>query len=281
MAQQIYLDEHGKYLAVDPATARLRLRPLAFVIGILAIALAGGLHLIDNYYGVGCQRDSISHYYYEPRAGIFLVMALSVVATFLFAYRGETIWDSRLANVAGIAALLVAFFPADGVGCQSSESDSGLVDLRPGLIVEVPQAPPGTFKQFHDLVPARVDGDVPAGKVTVELASKTSATIHDVAAAALFVVLLYFSAYAFPRKNATSDLDGRRFTLAKRARNTIYYLSSAVMVAAAVLILVRDLLPFVDVDRPVYWGEAVFLAAFGVSWLVKSRGLWGYLYPSR
>jgi hypothetical protein len=58
--------------------------------------------------------ESISAYYYSGAAAAFLGM-LAALALFLFTYRGFNNeygkWDWRLSNWAGIAALVVAFFP--------------------------------------------------------------------------------------------------------------------------------------------------------------------------
>jgi len=58
--------------------------------------------------------ESISAYYYSGAAAAFLGM-LAALALFLFTYRGYnneySEWDRRLSNWAGIAALVVAFFP--------------------------------------------------------------------------------------------------------------------------------------------------------------------------
>jgi hypothetical protein len=58
--------------------------------------------------------ESISAYYYSGAAAAFLGM-LTALALFLFTYRGYnneySKWDWRLSNWAGIAALVVAFFP--------------------------------------------------------------------------------------------------------------------------------------------------------------------------
>jgi hypothetical protein len=73
--------------------------------------------------------ESISAYYYSGAAAAFLGM-LAALALFLFTYRGygneNNVWDRRLSNWAGVAALAVAFFPTkspDGVTSLSWWAD--------------------------------------------------------------------------------------------------------------------------------------------------------------
>ena len=275
MTIQIYNEDDVKHLKLEPEQAKKRERFLALFIGILAIGLAFGVQIIDAQYDAFCARDSISHYFYEPRAGTFFVMALTVVAAFLYSYRGEKPLDNYVAGGGAIAALLIAFFPTDGVGCDPAESGSGFIDLRPAIVVSVPSDPaPDGQEQFFDLTPRPDDAAPAEGTVRAEFANERSQTIHGRAAVALFIVFLYFSIYAFTRTNAPVDLipGTDKWTVMKRVRNLAYWACSAVMLGAGLIFL--GWFPY-DIPRPIFWAEAIFLAAFGVSWLIKSRLILG------
>ena len=98
--------------------------------------------------------------------------------------------------------------------------------------------------------------------------------IHGRAAIALFLVFLYFSIYAFVRTNSPADIDPDtgKWTVMKRVRNLAYLGCSAVMIGAGLIFL--GWFPY-EIPRPIFWAEAIFLAAFGVSWLIKSRLILG------
>jgi hypothetical protein len=53
---------------------------------------------------------SVSGYYYSPMRNV-LVAALCVLGVFLISYNGYDRLDSAITNVAGVAAIGVAFFP--------------------------------------------------------------------------------------------------------------------------------------------------------------------------
>lgn len=59
-------------------------------------------------------KDTISHYYYANVGDVF-VAVLTALAVFFFSYKGyEREKDNYLTNIAGIAALGIAFFPTNG-----------------------------------------------------------------------------------------------------------------------------------------------------------------------
>ena len=266
----IYNSSDEKHLSVTAAQAKLRERILAFVIGFLAVGLAPAVFFIDRGFGEACFRDSISHYFYEPRAGIFFVMVLTFVGAFLFRYRGERWYDNWIASAGAAAAMMVAFFPTAEIGC----SEGQVLDVRPAITVVSPgDAMPDTTQPSltlpvtgETLIP---NEDAVQGGFSEEDFNKR----HFYGAIALFLVLLYFTTWAFMRQNAAKDVVDGKFTKIKLFRNGIYGVCAVVMVAGGVTILWGD-----DwFARPVFVGEAAFLSAFGVSWLVKSRFLWGTL----
>jgi hypothetical protein len=66
----------------------------------------------------GALQPSISHYYYTVM-GSYFVGSLCAVAMFLFFYKGYEKKDAIVANIAGVLALIVAFFPTDPVDDSS------------------------------------------------------------------------------------------------------------------------------------------------------------------
>ncbi len=90
---------------------------LGFVGFFLPIILIIGSFIFGNCSQI---QPSISHYYYTVM-GNYFVGSLCAVAMFLFFYKGYSKTDSIVANIAGVCALLVAFFPTDPVSdslCQ-------------------------------------------------------------------------------------------------------------------------------------------------------------------
>jgi len=263
----------------------------AFVVGILALSLAFVVLVLDIA-GLGhtCARSSISHYFFDPRAGVFFVMALTFVAAFMIRYKGDGVHDGWVASVGGLGALLLAFFPTFGPRCVAE----GTVDYRPALVVqEVAPSSDGNFlltlSQPRDGEGAALSNAAAASqdpaepvKVTAVFSNPTYQFFHFLGALVVLVSLLYFTGFAFRRTNDPKDEDDDgNWTPAKRARNLIYTACAAAMVVGGALILSamvlseETLAAWGDVvwvfRRPVYWGEAAFLVAFGVAWMVKSR----------
>jgi len=81
-------------------------------VGILAVVLPVILALV-GFAQCMCWvlQPSISDYYDVPRARDLYVGVLSVMAFFLFAYKGYEPRDDRAGDVAAACALLTAFFP--------------------------------------------------------------------------------------------------------------------------------------------------------------------------
>jgi len=97
--------------------------------------------------------------------------------------------------------------------------------------------------------------------------TKLEQTVHYASAAALFLVLAYFSLCLF-------TLSGPEQTAAKRRRNQVYRVCGVAMLACIGLIAVyKLLLAGTPIDRlkPVFWLEAAALWAFGISWAVKGE----------
>lgn len=97
--------------------------------------------------------------------------------------------------------------------------------------------------------------------------TKLEQTVHYASAAALFLVLAYFSLCLF-------TLSGAQQTDAKRRRNRVYKVCGVAMLVCSGLIAVyRLFLTGTPLDhlKPVFWLEAAALWAFGISWAVKGE----------
>ncbi len=86
----------------------LAIRKFVGVLGVaLPFVLVAGTFIFGN-----CKTilPSLSQYYYAV-VGNYFVGTLCGVAMFLFTYKGYEKWDRILTNIAGICAVLSAFFP--------------------------------------------------------------------------------------------------------------------------------------------------------------------------
>ncbi|MEV0330012.1 DUF998 domain-containing protein [Micromonospora echinospora] len=100
--------------------------------------------------------------------------------------------------------------------------------------------------------------------------------VHQVCAAALFLLLAVFCLVLFTRADPTVRPDpvpGNRF----------YRTCGYVIVAAIVLAVASNVLPddVRDTLRPVLWCEAVAVLAFGAAWLARSDAIFRSSHPPR
>ncbi len=98
----------------------------------------------------------------------------------------------------------------------------------------------------------------------------TIGTIHLVCAGGFFAVLIYIAGWLFTKSKNT--------TPRKRLRNRIYKLCACFMAGALLLMFTYYLLPEdinaqLRVYNPVFYLEALAIAAFGFAWLVKGGAL--------
>jgi uncharacterized membrane protein YiaA len=102
-------------------------------------------------------------------------------------------------------------------------------------------------------------------------ASQVIRTVHFISAAALFIVLAYFSLFLFTKTDR--DVLPRK----KRIRNMIYRICGVIMLVCIVSIALYSVLPYnasVATIKPVFWLESLALWVFGISWLIKGETLW-------
>lgn len=239
-------------------------RRIALFIGLIALLMPLVLYSSGTW-GV-CGYQSISHYYYSRLMGGVFVGSLCVIGAFLLAYRGETTQENRLASLAGLCALFVAFFPTEGAGCEAesfvgrpfaevSASESGTFSLS---------QPPGNPGSFFDMF-------------------VWSAEIHYASAAFLFGFLAWYSIFVFTRSSRKNKKSSGETTWQKKSRNSLYYASGVVIILSILAIGTNSLfggdggLAGWEENRLTFWFETFALWAFGFSWMVKGRFFFGVL----
>lgn len=92
--------------------------------------------------------------------------------------------------------------------------------------------------------------------------------VHFSSAAALFIILAFFSLYLFTRTDPNKPP-----TSQKLKRNVIYRICGVIIILCIVSIAVYSF--FIEdmymIPRFVFWGETIALVAFGFSWCVKGE----------
>ena len=209
------------------------------MVGVLAMALPVVLLFCAMVLPRVELRDSLSAFYYQTYLGAVFVGVLFVIGFFLVAYRGYKgdPRDARAGKLAGFSALCVALFPtapASGPAMWSLEWMVGAV--------------------------------------------------HGASAAVLFLTLIYFTRlFRMTHEDPTKRRDWEKNLYLKRrktARSQIYLWCGVAMGLSMLWIVLYKLswLPgwmdsWVAAHPPVFWGEFFAIEAFGISWLVKGRGL--------
>ncbi|SCG40675.1 hypothetical protein [Micromonospora coxensis] len=94
--------------------------------------------------------------------------------------------------------------------------------------------------------------------------------LHQVCAAALFLILAGFCLLLFTRTDPTGAP-----TPEKLIRNRVYRVCGWLIVAAIVVAVASTFLPDAvrDAVKPVFWCETVAVLAFGAAWLVKGEAI--------
>lgn len=243
-------------------------RAMALLVGFVAIGLPSILYLGPKFLP-GCERYSISHFYYSPFWGGIFIGMLTFIGAYLIAYKGETFWEKVAATVAGICAFGVAFLPAANHGClERTEfrarafANFKLDDAGVATLVSAPDAP--DFFRLQDGM--RVLG--------IEVAS-----MHYISAMLLFSILAIFCLLVFTRTIDDRHKTGDTLKTTKRSRNWIYVTCGLVIVLSIGMLAweffatrgsTQINTPW-NLARKTFLWEAVALYAFGTSWLVKGR----------
>lgn len=109
---------------------------------------------------------------------------------------------------------------------------------------------------------------VPASALTAT--ARAVGWVHQVCAAALFLLLAGFCFFLFTRTDPAKARVPER-----RIHNGIYRTCGGVILGAVVLAVASAALPrpVRDTVKPLFWCEAVAVFAFGVAWLVKGAAI--------
>ena len=180
--------------------------------------------------------DSMSGYYYTDMRNTF-VGTLCALGVFLVAYRGYDAVDEWITNVAGLAAIGVAFFPTKPAVCTTAA------------------------------------GACPASSVTRLSTSQQVVGDMHLGLAAITLIALGLMALRFAKHGKPGDGIGPRFA----GENVIYRASGITILGCVLLAALSNLLPAsVKAHWPwLFIFEAAAVFAFGVSWFVKGRTIQG------
>ncbi|RXG32598.1 hypothetical protein [Leeuwenhoekiella marinoflava] len=183
--------------------------------------------------------ESISHYYYTRAATLFTV-TVSLIGIFLIVYSGEEPVDFWVSNIAGIAALCVAFFPTNNLAESCCDA------TMPYAVTYFDESQEGWRSTFHYI------------------------------SAAVFLVSLAFMAlFLFVKSNTPKEKRCEE----KVRRNKVYRICGIVMIVALVVIIL-GLTEIISPEtynrlKLTFWMEALAVEAFGFSWLVKGEAIMG------
>ena len=211
-------------------------RTVGFIAIMLPIVLRVGVIVVGHVLPY-----SVSGYYYSPMRNI-LVAALCALGVFLMTYNGYGPLDSWITNIAGAAAIGVAFFPTS----DPSFSPAWVSYFHVGFAAVALSSLALMSLQFTQTEAA--DGD--AGETWRQV-------IRRMGRALLF-------RYADP---------GHTRTARKNLRDRIYSACAWAILAGVVLALVQNFWPASakNVTQWLFWFEALAIVAFGFSWLVKGQ----------
>ncbi|MEV1288775.1 DUF998 domain-containing protein [Micromonospora sp. NPDC049679] len=128
---------------------------------------------------------------------------------------------------------------------------AGVLAIAVALFPVAPTVPPGTLSST----------DITIGRV------------HQVCAAALFVLLAIFCIFLFPRARSAR---ARAMPEKRGPRNAIYYACGGIILGAITLAVASNALPQPTRDtlKPLFWCEVVAVFAFGAAWLIKGEALY-------
>jgi hypothetical protein len=188
---------------------------------------------------------SVSGYYYSPMRNI-LVASLCALGVFLIGYKGYDSLDSSITNVAGGAAIGVAFFPT---------SDPS---FRPVWVGHVHPFFAAVAMVSLALMALQFTQTRPRNKPT-GTGSTEPRWMQDIKRMGLALLYKY--------------QDPQYRTDRKKLRDRIYSSCAWLILVGVVLGLIQNFWPksIKDVTQWLFWFEALAIIAFGVSWLVKGE----------
>lgn len=216
-------------------------------VGWIATLLGPTLVIGTMLFGTCNQlQPSISHYYFTSMGDVF-VGVLCAVALFLFSYKGYSVLDNHLANIAGFGALGTALFPTSYLG-----------DCK-GITCQTVRESVFSFLQING---SECD------KTSSWLSSETW---HYVSAGSLFVCLVLFCIlFTFSNKPKAEITDE------KHNRNKVFVICALVISICIIsILLAHQVFKVPDASTITFWLELAALVAFGISWLTKGELIFG------
>jgi hypothetical protein len=205
---------------------------------------------------------SLSGFYYSHMRGLF-VGAMCAMGAFLVAYRGSGSWDSRLTNVAGLAAICIALSPT-----------------MPPTYAPLPNGPnrffdrsnlcgPTTLITYHQSPDQRVFGVLHVVSLVVLFAmvflmvlvqfTKTIESEHKDRPGGIWASLKMWWKSLFDSPNPR-----------KQRRNRVYVFCAGWIAISGLLAIVSAIWPSVGKTAPLLlFAEALAFVFFGVAWYVK------------
>lgn len=185
----LHFEEEGKIALKEEKTLRL-------IVGILGMLLPFLLYfsvaIYSDYYTV---MPSISHYYFT-RGSFFLHMVVLIFSLILIVYKGYDEGDFWLSSAAGLAGLLLLFFPTDNIEDYLCGKEY-LFDLK----------------------------NRPPDLVITQMKNSSTANIHLISAAVFFLSLAIMSIFFFTRSGP--EHPKKRFILPE----VEYYRTGFIMLA--------------------------------------------------
>lgn len=232
-------EQLNKFLNLDLDDDSLWLKSihtLRKLIGILGMALPFILVLflfLDT--GHTNSLESISHYYYT-RANSAFIIVMSLLAIFLMIYKYKNASDFYISFIAGFFALMVIIFPTSNITDVCCDLDK-------------------------------------AYSVTFLKDTSIRINFHYFSAAIFLLCLTYMSLFLFTKSNKLK----KQRTKQKQKRNTVYIVCGVLM-SIALLVIVLGLTEVIPEDiyaknHLTFWMEVVAVECFGISWLVKGKGM--------
>ena len=226
----------------EPSSYVISYLNLRKTVGCIAILLPLGLGAGVIVLGSAIP-SSVSGYYYSPMRNV-LVAALCVLGMFLITYNGYDSLDSRVTNVAGGAAIGVAFFPTS----SPSFSPAWVGSVHPVFAGVALTAQALMALQFTS-----TGTDAGGGWVQ---------GLKRMGLALLF-------RYSVPQGGQRAP--GSRKTI----RNRIYSGCAWAILVGVVLAFVQNFWPpsVKQITPWLFWFEALAIMSFGFSWLVKGEAI--------
>jgi hypothetical protein len=206
-------------------------------IGVLGMALPVLLYTF-LYIDTGFTQPlaSLSHYYFTRVSGIF-VATLSILAIFLIIYKGKAPIDLFISLFAGVAALLVVFFPTGNISDICCD----------------------TTKTYA---------------VTFLSISEFRNNFHYISAGVFLGCLAFMSIFLFTKSDKPKELRGQ---MKKSRNRIYRLCGAIMLIAIAVIFFggFLKLIPenVYTENEITFWMETFAVESFGFSWLVKGETL--------